>query len=75
VPKDAVVTRYEITFRVQVWAETPHDAVVLGIFHVACQEAPPNEVLQVLPTARMTGAPRTPEGPGWRCLLEVEESD
>ena len=67
--------RYEITFRVQVWAETPEAAVILAIGHVALQEAPPNEVLKVLPTARMTGAPRTEEGPGWRCLLEVEESE
>lgn len=67
------MTRYEITFHVQVWAETPSEAVEAAICHVADEETPPNEVLQVLPTGRLTGAPRTAEGPGWRCLLEVAE--
>ncbi len=69
------MTRYEIIFRVQVWAETPRLAVEMAIGRVANEEVPPDECLQALPTARMTGAPRTDDGPGWRCLLEVAEDD
>ncbi len=69
------MTRYEITFRVQVWAETPSQAVEAATWIVVGQKAPPPEALDVLPTARLTGEPRIAEGPGWSCLLEVAEDD
>jgi hypothetical protein len=35
----------------------------------------PMEILTILPTGTMVGEPTTPTGPGWKCMITIEEDE
>jgi hypothetical protein len=69
------MTRYKLTFYADVWADDPTHAFREAADYVGNLPTPPASALGMLPTGAATGAPRTPDGPGWMVVFEIKEAD
>lgn len=72
------MTKYKITFHVDLYAETPDAAFSRAKALVAEVRGIPAEAFEhmPLPTGGVTGAPHTEEGPvGWKCVFAIDEAD